>query len=477
MNDHNDREPNNAEPDEAALISRLSAADPASGVEPRAGFADKVLARMLAEQTAESAHESEAVPASAPAVASTSLANLDSERARRRTRWLPFVAVAASLALVGGAGFGIGAATGGTTHAADGAAPPISLQAGAGTGGMAPQLGAPQLSAGQSGALQPGSMQPNAGGSAGAQSKLSAGGASDMIYPRGFGRNTFSSTGLSTTAGTASAFTFDARTSSNAATVTALAAALGVAGTAEMKDGSWLVGPQDGTAPSLSVGIDGTLSFYFSDPRINPWQCGDGSTPCAAPGTLPSDSAAIDALRSLVTSVGRDPGTFEFTAETSEGSFTRSAQAWPVVDGKRIDQSWSLELTDAGVVSAAGSLSAIVPLGAYPIVSEQDGFKRLSDPRFGAQMTAMPIAMRTQTETGPTEWVPPTEPPATPGAGTALSWPVNAVDIVSARLGLASQWQPDGGVLIVPAYEFTDAEGGTWSVIAVADSKLDFSTK
>jgi len=29
----------------------------------------------------------------------------------------------------------------------------------------------------------------------------------------------------------------------------------------------------------------------------------------------------------------------------------------------------------------------------------------------------------------------------------------------------------------VPAYEFTDAAGGTWSVIAVADSKLDFATE
>jgi hypothetical protein len=53
------------------------------------------------------------------------------------------------------------------------------------------------------------------------------------------------------------------------------------------------------------------------------------------------------------------------------------------------------------------------------------------------------------------------------------------VSIVSARLGLASRWQPDGGVLVVPAYEFTDADDGTWSPVArrpspVADSMLDF---
>ena len=53
-------------------------------------------------------------------------------------------------------------------------------------------------------------------------------------------------------------------------------------------------------------------------------------------------------------------------------------------------------------------------------------------------------------------------------------WPVNTVEIVSAQLGLASQWQPDGSVLMVPAYAFTDAEGGTWSVLPVEESMLDF---
>ena len=93
-------------------------------------------------------------------------------------------------------------------------------------------------------------------------------------------------------------------------------------------------------------------------------------------------------------------------------------------------------------------------------------------------MTNWPIALRDQAATAtPEEWVAPTEPPAAPKPGTSLSWPVNDVEIVSARLGLSSQWQPDGSVLVVPAYEFTDAAGGTWSVIAVAESMLDFATE
>ena len=144
------------------------------------------------------------------------------------------------------------------------------------------------------------------------------------------------------------------------------------------------------------------------------------------------------------------------------------------------DQGWYLELAEGGIVNASGSLAEPVQLGDYPIVSEQEAFERLSDPRFGAQVMAMPFAAqeaKSAEATAPTEWVPPTEPPAIPADGTAISWPVNEVEIVEARLGLATQWQPDGSVLLVPAYEFTDAAGGTWTVIAVADSKLDFASE
>ena len=436
-------------------VARLSAADPAADVEARAGFADDVVARTLEEPLAEPA----------------AVADLSSERARRRPRWLPYVAVAASLAIVGSAGFGIGASTGGGMNLADRAAPPISLQSGAGTGGIEPEVGG----------ARDGAVHGGIGGAANAQSKTGA----DMMHPYGFGRNSFSSEGLSTAAGSASAYTFDARAASNADKVAALAAALGIGGTVELKDGAWMVGPQDGTAPYLSVSLDGMLQFYFTDPLINPSACGMSEQPvapdtvvepCDPPADLPGEDAAIDAMRSIIAAAGRDPGAFEFASQTWEGSYARSAQAWPVVDGQRIDQGWSLELTAAGVQSASGALAGIVPLGEYPVVSEQQGFERLSDPRFGAQMTNLPIALREQTDIGTSEWVPPTEPPSTPAAGISLSWPVNMVDIVSARLGLASQWQADGSVLVVPAYEFTDADGGTWSVVAVAESKLDFAT-
>jgi hypothetical protein len=442
MNDDHEHEP------ELDAVQRLRAADPAAGLEPSAGFADEVVARAAAGTTAEPAP-----------------VDLTAERARRRPRWLPAAAVAASLVVVGALGYGVGATTGGATNLAEGAAPPISLQSGTGAGtteqGMTTEQGVMQ---GDAAATE--------------RSKMSAPGTADLMYPYGFGRNQFRASGLSTSEGTAPAYGFDARAASNSETVAALAAALGVAGTPELKDGSWSVGPQDGTASSLWVSLDGILSFSYSDPTINPWQCTDGAETCEPPtGDLPGENEAIDALRSLLVSAGRDPAAFEFTSQTYEGAVTRSAQAWPVVDGQRIDQSWTVEVTRDGIVSAYGALADLVELGDYLLVSEQVAFERLSDPRFGAAMTNLPIALREQAVDGGTEWVPPTEPPAAPTAGTSLAWPVNDVEIVGARLGLASQWQPDGSVLVVPAYEFTDAAGGTWSVIAVADSELDFAVE
>ncbi|TFC32389.1 hypothetical protein E3O55_05710 [Cryobacterium sp. MDB1-18-2] len=418
-------------------VARLRAADPAGDIEARAGFADEVVARMTG-------------PEAEPMAGSAPVADLEKARARRRPRWLPFVAVAASIAIVGAAGYGIGASEGGPKSLADGAAPPITLQ-----------------SNGRPESVAQGGMEPSVGSGAATDQKMSS-----STYPYGSGRNAFSASGLGTQAGTAQAYAYDPRSASSSDKVAALAAALGIGLPVDLRDGSWVAGPQDGSAPSLSVSLDGMLSFYFQNPQVNPWKC-EGDSACEPTGQPPSEDAAIGALRALLAAAGRDPAEFEFTSQVSEGSPTRTVTAKPVIDGQQVDQGWSLEMAEGGVVNATGALADVVALGTYPVVSEQEGFERLSDPRFSGAATSLPIALRDQASTTK-EWVAPTEPPATPVAGTSVSWPVNKVEIVSARLGLTTQWQPDGSVLVVPAFAFTDAEGGTWSVLAVAESKLDF---
>jgi hypothetical protein len=424
--------------DEPDPVARLRAADPAGNVEPRAGFADELVARTTgpdAEATGESA--------SAADIAA---------QGTRRPRWQAIAAVAASVLLVGAAGYGLGA-TAGMKNIAGAGSPPASLQTGESSENRTD-----------------GAREPGVGAGAADQT------ITDSIYPSGVGRNSFSASGLSSTVGTAAAYAFDPNAGSIPEKLAPLAAALGVTSPAELREAGWSAGPQDGSAPNLTVSLDGMLSFYYQNPLINPWLCSDGAEACQPVGEAPSEEAAIGTLRSLLSASGRNPALFEFTSHRWEGSPTRTAEARPVIDGHRIDQAWSAEVAEAGVVSANGAVADVIGLGGYPVVSEQEGFERLSNPRFGGSMTLLPAAGRESAD-APDEWVPPTEPPATPQVGASLPWPVHEVRIVSSRLGLASQWQPDGSVLVLPAYEFTDSDGGVWSVVAVDDSRLDFSSE
>lgn len=292
----------------------------------------------------------------------------------------------------------------------------------------------------------------------------------------GFGQYAFASSGLSADASTATIHRFADRVPAPESAA-ALAAGLDLDGVPEPQDGGWSVGPVDG--PRLSIGGDGQSGFYYHDPLIDPFSCpGDDGTevPCEATGELPTERDAIDALRSLVVAAGLDPADFEFTSVTSDGdqAMARSAQAWMLVDGTRTDQAWSLQLTFDGIIRAWGALAPIVPVGEVGIVSEQEGFERLADPRFGPVRREVPPAAPVTAYAGPESWMPRTEPPAVPEPGAAIEWPVDEVEIVDARPALATHSLVDGALTLIPEYEFTDSDGGVWAVIAVEEAELRF---
>jgi hypothetical protein len=149
---------------------------------------------------------------------------------------------------------------------------------------------------------------------------------------------------------------------------------------------------------------------------------------------------------------------------------------------------WSLTFVGDAVQSLYGALAPLVPLGSYDVVSENEAVARLGDPRFGAggggmiAATGSARAAEDQAAIAPAEPVPapdrdvtPPTPPATVKPGTPLGWPVTEVELVSARLGLAQHTVPGGATVLLPAYELSNADGATWSVVAVADEQLDFT--
>lgn len=450
---------------EAKVMERLREADPAADVEPSPQFPAVVAERASRPAgDGDPAADTDGADTDDDGVAAEGAppAPVDLAARRTRRRWFTPAAAAAAAAIVGVSGYAVGAGAAGggvsdSAESAESAAAPIQL-------GGPQQAGGAEVAA--SDTAEATSMDPLA--------KYSARGAVADSMWGGPGRSSFTASGLSTAERSATAYGLDAVSASTAERLTQVAAALGMSGTPELKDGAWMLSA-DGK--ELFASLDAQLGLYFYDQTRSPW-CEGCAEP--RPEDAPSGDEAIAALKDLLVAIGEDPTQFEYTAPTWEGAVTGMAAANRVVDGQSTDLAFNLELTKDGVSSFSGPLAGVVDLGTYPVVSEQEAFERLSDSRFGGYRTSWPenpVVMAAEASEDPTQWVPPTEPPPAPEAGARLAWGVEDVEIVSARLGLGQQWQPDGTVVLAPSYEFTDADGGTWSVIAVADDLLDFTTE
>ncbi len=447
-------------------FERLRAADPAAGSEP-----DLVALRSAVTARAQ-----------ADAVAGDQLAT-------RRARWPIAAAAAAALVLGSGGGYAVGALQGGS--GADDSAVMADTRDGAEAdlgGGLAEE---------SAGAVGP---QVATDGAAADEAGL------DQAW-WGYGRTEFTAQGLSDQGGSAQVLAVDAASVFDAATLASAAEVLGVAGEPQQDGGVWTVGPQDGSGPSLSMYPDGSAALNFYDPAADPWFCerveedsaagadgaeGDVVEPMPACdeqdlGPAPEGPVAEQLMRDLLTELGLDPAGFEM--ENDGGGVWTYVTAYEVLDGERTGRAWNATFTGAGLHSLYGSLAPLVALGDYPVVSPTEAVARLSDPRFGTpgpmwlddgiledtmsedslsdgSATALPAPDRPGTATVPD----------TPEPGSALSWPVAQVTITEAELVTQTQTDGSGALLLVPTYRLTATDGTVWSVLAVADEALDFSS-
>ncbi|GEL99806.1 hypothetical protein [Cellulomonas terrae] len=444
-------------------FARLQAADPAAGVDPNL----PALYTAVADRTG--------VEVTAPGD------ELAARRARRAPRWLQVAAVVAGVAVVGGGSYAYGLNNAPETVTA---APAISL---GDAGGGARDAVAPEAASMAGGGV---AMNDSA----------------KMMYPWWGGRTVFTANGLSTEGGSGDAWGFDAAGTFSEATAAAAAAALGVSGQPRLEYGTWSVGPNDGSGASVSLSPDGTASLSYYDPTRDPWNCvrsapdsvgepaedaagGDVAVPepaivdpsgeCTSDAPAPTGDAAVAQAKDVLASVGVDPAGYQFSASTDPASpQVTNVTASQVIADQQTGVTASVTLVADGVQSLYAPLAPLVELGSYDVVSATDAVARLMDPRFGASGGGgvMPLAAEGMRADDSVSSVPvdPTVP-ATPAAGSPLAWPVQEVTLVSARLGVALTTLPTGASVLVPTYELADADGVTWSVIAVVDEQLDFS--
>jgi hypothetical protein len=456
---------------------RLTGADPADGTTTREGVlrakVDALAGDVEAGETG--AHDGAGAPDPEPDGTVDELA----PRRRRRSTLLVAAAVAGAV-VVGGGGYAVGTATAGEELPASDSLPPITL--GGGQGGNEAASGA-GLRAATEEMASAGDMA--VGGDAATSY--------DTSMPSWFdGRATFSSDGLSTSGGEATAYAYDATQVATEEGAARAAEALGVEGEPRWEWGSWSVGPQNGTGPNLWLSADSTAYLSYNDPAADPWRCEEisaeelaeqeadpavtGDQQCAEPTGTVSVKKAVGELRTLMERLGVDPDGYEFEPSTDSEPGSRWVSAYEVVDGRRTGATWSATVSKEGVAWLDGFLATRTELGTYPVISPADAVERLGDPRFGQNLWPVTYspALETRMMEEPTDSGP-TAPPAPPAAGDAVPWPVTDVTITEARLGLAQEHRTDAATLLLPAYELSDADGNVWTVVAVADDALDMT--
>ena len=218
----------------------------------------------------------------------------------------------------------------------------------------------------------------------------------------------------------------------------------------------------------------------------------------APPVGVPSHDEALAKASRLFADLGYDVAAYEFEAYADEWS--AYVTAYLMIDGIRSPLTLSVGYGAEGVLTwASGALATPQNAGAYPLVSVQAGVDRLneeggywmgyygpagalvkdaadtavSDVGGSSEPAAAPEPVPVETvppETVPTDSLLVDPPACDPAAGcidTSLPPETVTVHLSGVQLGLTMVWDVDGTVWLVPAYTFSAADGGEFTVIAV----------
>jgi len=293
---------------------------------------------------------------------------------------------------------------------------------------------------------------------------------------------------------------------------------------------TWIVGPEDGSAPTVSVTWSGTgdwwysdpaaSSFYICDPSVTAEQAVDyGCTlPADAPeNKAPSEDDARAQAQALLAQSGFEVDAADITTYADDWSTTATANL--AVDGAKTALDWSITWSNTGTISwAYGHSVSVESRGTYGTVSAVDAVDRLEDGRWwgsagpdyqgGAVLYAAAAkdgAATDEPSTEPTEpatdpatdpTVEPTDPATDPSAeptadpeATAEPVPTDPipvdpiptdtptpevvnVTVETAESTLLLMWDADGNAWLVPGYAMKVNDGWWSSVVSLVDGVI-----
>ncbi len=218
-------------------------------------------------------------------------------------------------------------------------------------------------------------------------------------------------------AATGNAWKLSAGQSVDTARVATMAEVLGVKGDVRTvpadQGGGWQVGSADYTGASITVGVDGMVSWWFNpDPSTTGGSisagCGTSAEPIAVPDApvssgsdssvtestivitpapcetpappvgVPTKAAALAKAKALFADLGYNAADYEF--ETYADEWGANVTGFLMLDGHRSPISISIGFGAEGAVTwASGSLATPEPAGEYPLVGTAAGLTRLQD--------------------------------------------------------------------------------------------------
>ena len=288
----------------------------------------------------------------------------------------------------------------------------------------------------------------------------------------------------------------------------------------------WRVGPDDGSAPSLTVSDDAQLNFNYSPA----WEQSGTSVGCAEPvssdGTVgesacpesvppvnvPTADEAEKLVTDLLVQLDQNPEDFEF--DTYADEYSASVTAWSALDGVRSPVAWGFGYGENGALQwMNGVLATPVAAGPYPLIGLDEALVRLDEQAYwygggvytddmattgGASVSEGRTTPAEPPIVAPTEPAPPADetqlPPETQSApetqlppetsAVADDEPVEIAPIdtipvepmvatlVDVKADLWWAFDDDGSVWLLPAYSFTTSDDGIFTVPAVTDEFL-----
>jgi len=435
---------------------------------------------------------------------------------QRRKSMLLAAGVAAAVALLAGttiAGVAIGRNSAPIVAASDATAPQANANP------------MPMVGPGRSSANNPGSMPVGAPENSSGRNSMPGAGVADSsmasdkmaaMYPGwGYGNQIFTAAdGVSTSSpGTATAYVISAKGVVRIALAKTLANTFGVQGQpVDDGYGNITVGSNDGTGPQIWVSNDALVSWSYYNPKFDPWanciypssdpKSVDGSAVAVdpvAPGAPSASSGSTDPVPAPATSceepTGPDADASQQQAEqilatlgvnkddveweTAVQGPTTNVSAWQLVNGMRSQIAWNLTFSDKGVQSAYGNAAGVTAIEGYPVVSPKDAVDRANDPQWrafgptGDWGTVYPMASDSVMRGANGTSTP--APAPTKDGRPVVQVPLTTVTLSGGDAALVQYWQMDGTLLLLPGYRFTDADGGAWNVISIAESAVDFS--